>query len=200
LKQANELIYFKIFIYPILLEGTIMIENKTKLIEVDELKCEEIAFLLNEDQELRVKLGSAIKENTKLSVFNKLIDWQDKNSAKSKLIEVNGEIVGLISLSKIDYERKIASIGYWIGSKYWNKGIGKKAFALCMEMATTMGIDIVKAQIEIENIPSRKIWEKYRCSIKELGNGNLEYSIEIRKIDITIASTGQRYCHDYCRR
>jgi hypothetical protein len=69
-----------------------------------------------------------------------------------------------------------------------------------MEMATTMGIDIVKAQIEIENIPSRKIWEKYRCSIKELGNGNLEYSIEIRKIDITIASTGQRYCHDYCRR
>ncbi|NQU77955.1 GNAT family N-acetyltransferase, partial [Candidatus Falkowbacteria bacterium] len=45
-------------------------------------------------------------------------------------IDINGEASGGISLSKIDYRHNQAELGYWLGEKYWGKGIMTNACKL----------------------------------------------------------------------
>jgi len=166
-----------------------MIGNEIKLVAISEQKCTDIAYFLEEDTCLIEKLGIKKRRITKKIVYNEAIEWQEANKAIIKLIEYNNEVIGTITLSKIDKENKTASIGYWIGSKYWNKGIGKTAFALCLKNAKEMGIEKVNGRIADSNIASRKIWGKYNHYENEIGNDRKEYSIVIMSIDITIAST-----------
>ncbi|MCX6825824.1 MAG: GNAT family protein [candidate division Zixibacteria bacterium] len=44
----------------------------------------------------------------------------------------NGQIIGMISLMGIDHKNKNAELGYWLGKKYWGKGIMKEAICLIL--------------------------------------------------------------------
>ena len=45
------------------------------------------------------------------------------------------EVIGCISLDKVNFEHKNAEIGYWLGSKYWGQGITTEAGKLILNFA-----------------------------------------------------------------
>ncbi len=92
-----------------------------------------------------------------------LVRYVHENSIKVvKAIEFNGDLVGIISLHiEDDVFRYNAEIGYWLGERYWGKGIGKKA----VELMTAFGFEELKlnriyAQVFENNIGSMIILEK----------------------------------------
>ncbi len=50
-------------------------------------------------------------------------------------IEVDNEIVGGISLDKIDKDNQSATLGYWLGKKHWSQGIMTEASKMILEFA-----------------------------------------------------------------
>lgn len=77
-------------------------------------------------------------------------------------IEYNGKAVGGIGIIKqTDVFRKNAEIGYWIGEKYWNKGIATKALKAMVEYSFD-NFDIIRlfAHVFDTNVASKKVLKK----------------------------------------
>lgn len=77
-------------------------------------------------------------------------------------IEVEGKAVGAIGLFlQQNVHRKNAEIGYWLGEKYWNRGIGTSALKAMIQYAFT-NFDLLRlfARPFPFNIASQKILEK----------------------------------------
>ncbi len=82
-------------------------------------------------------------------------------------IEYKGIAVGGIGIIKqTDIFRKSAEIGYWLGEKYWNKGIASKAVKAMIKYSFE-NFDIIRlyAHVFENNIASIRVLEK--CGFHE---------------------------------
>lgn len=70
---------------------------------------------------------------------------------------VSGEFIGLGHLTLNENETEEAEIGYMILPEYWGKGYGSTIAKQLIELAKQTKLNILKAVIDPENIPSRKI-------------------------------------------
>ena len=71
------------------------------------------------------------------------------------------EIIGMISLAKIDHHSKNAEIGYWLGKKYWGKKIMKEAVRLILNFGfKKLKLVRIYAKVMHPNIASAKLLEK----------------------------------------
>lgn len=67
----------------------------------------------------------------------------------------------MISLMKIDYKNKNTEIGYWLGRKYWGKGIMKEAIKLILNFGfKKLKLVRIYARVMHPNISSAKLLEK----------------------------------------
>ena len=126
--------------------------------------------ILNNDKKLIEKLGSDKKllSCDEFIAHNK--QWSKKNKAQIFAIIMNDEAIGLISLSRINKVTQTANIGYWITSKYWNKGYTSEAFEQILNLAKDNNIRIVSCSISKENRESKAIWQKFNAKFKEKGD------------------------------
>lgn len=76
--------------------------------------------------------------------------------------------VGIISIENIDYINRNAEVGYWIGKKYWNRGIATESLALVIDYAFNI-LDLHKlyASVFVQNAASIHVLEK--CSLRREG-------------------------------
>lgn len=90
-----------------------------------------------------------------------------KNPVTNFAIEYKGFAVGGIGLIKQDdIFRKNAEIGYWLGEKYWNKGITTKSLEAMIEYSfNTFDIIRLFAHVFESNIASIRVMTK--CRFKE---------------------------------
>lgn len=73
----------------------------------------------------------------------------------------NRNLVGVISLQKIDMVSKNAQMGYWIGSKYWNMGIATESINLVIGHAFhVLRLHKVYANVLATNRASIRVLEK----------------------------------------
>lgn len=73
----------------------------------------------------------------------------------------NNLLVGIISLKNIDWLTKTANIGYWIGEKYWGKGIGTECVRLVIDYAfSILGLEELSAYVYPINKRSIRVLEK----------------------------------------
>jgi RimJ/RimL family protein N-acetyltransferase len=71
------------------------------------------------------------------------------------------EIIGMISLMKVDYDNKNAEIGYWLGKKYWGRKIMKEAIKLFLNFGfNKVKLTRIYAKVMHPNISSAKLLEK----------------------------------------
>jgi len=71
------------------------------------------------------------------------------------------EIIGMISLIKVDYNNKNAEIGYWLGKKYWGRKIMKEAIKLLLNFGfKKLKLIRIYAKLFHPNISSAKLLEK----------------------------------------
>ena len=82
-----------------------------------------------------------------------------------------GPLVGIISLKNIDFDKKKAIVGYWIGELYWGIGIATESVALVIIYAFSMlGLDEICAYVFSENEASIRVLEKNGMIKKEESN------------------------------
>jgi len=77
-------------------------------------------------------------------------------------IEIDGKAVGSIGFEiKKGHHQKIASIGYWLGEKYWGKGIVTEALKLVTKYAfETFNLVRIEAAVFKWNPASARVLEK----------------------------------------
>jgi ribosomal-protein-alanine N-acetyltransferase len=128
-----------------------------------------LATLLNYDQPLRKSLGykSDIGTETAEEMYEYIIKWQTYNKSSSYVMRLGNESIGLISLSHQSGVH--ARIGYWLASAWWHCGFGTQAFEQILEIAKQNGFTGVAASISLDNIASKRIWEKYGANFKKEG-------------------------------
>jgi ribosomal-protein-alanine N-acetyltransferase len=76
-------------------------------------------------------------------------------------IKSTKEVVGVISLMKVDRRHKNAEIGYWVVKKFWNRGIATEAASKVMEFGfQVLNLERIYAKCFHNNEVSRKVMEK----------------------------------------
>lgn len=98
-------------------------------------------------EEAQVNYQKIVKRNEKYEIFG---------SYKVYDHETN-EFIGLGHLTVDEKEAKEAEIGYMLLPEYWGKGYGSTIAKQLIELAKKTNLNILKAIIDPENIPSRKI-------------------------------------------
>ena len=141
----------------------------------------QLAEILNSDVLLGKSLGADSRETQSpegfLDATNK---WAKRNNSETFAIVLKKDdrAIGLISLSH--QTATSARIGYWLGSRYWDKGHATEVFGQILAYATNKDLKQVRAAIAKTNIPSMKIWEKFGASFVETGN-NIEAEIVLSR-------------------
>lgn len=94
--------------------------------------------------------------------IKRCVEQEKKKEQKltSFAIDINGQVVGSVSLSDINQKHK-AELGYWLSKKYRNKGIMTQA----VKLVSRYGFDKLKlkriyASVYPKNTASKKVLEK----------------------------------------
>lgn len=73
----------------------------------------------------------------------------------------NTGLVGIISLTSVDLDKKSAEIGSWIGKPYWHQHIAQEAAKLILKFGfEKLGLERIEAKVYHPNIASAKLLEK----------------------------------------
>lgn len=123
----------------------------------------EITWLLNNDSQLRLWLCSHYANSiSEQDFFADIKKWLQKQNTDTYAIALDKKAIETISLSHQDIVQRTAQIGYWIGSKYWNKGYATEAFRNILLSAKQKRFEYVFSTIDKNNIASR-LWEKHHA-------------------------------------
>lgn len=81
------------------------------------------------------------------------------------VLKETGNVVGIVTLSQIEQQKKSAQIGFWIGKKYWGQGLTTEAVNLALKFAfSDLKLDRINARTFEDNVGSKKVMEK--CGLK----------------------------------
>jgi [ribosomal protein S5]-alanine N-acetyltransferase len=79
----------------------------------------------------------------------------------------NDEVIGMIALRIVKKEIGLAEFGYWLGSKYWGKGIVSEAAGLMLDFGfKKLKLKKIFAKVMKPNIGSVRILEKNRFKLE----------------------------------
>ncbi|AKA72193.1 GNAT family N-acetyltransferase [Clostridium scatologenes] len=142
------------------MESIILIKN------IEDKYVIQLVNILNNDSMLLYALGSKKNKISEGTFTEHNRKWCESRNAEIFAIVLDDIAIGTISLSHQDLDKHIAQIGYWIGSKYWRNGYTSEAFFQVLNIARKKGIKCVSATIKKDNLPSKKVWEKYGANIR----------------------------------
>ena len=100
-------------------------------------------------EEARINYRKLVCRNEKYETFGSY-----------KVLSSNKEFIGLGHLTLNEEYKDEAEIGYMILPEYWGKGFGNEIAKVLIETAKKTKLKILKAIIDPQNIPSRKILMK----------------------------------------
>jgi len=108
-----------------------------------------------------VKYPFSKKDALKLIEGKKLTRAAKTEFAFGIALKSTNKIIGGIDLHHIDLKNKNSELGYWLGKKYWNKGIMTEAVKLAVDFGfRKLKLHRVYANLFHKNIASKKILEK----------------------------------------
>jgi len=101
-------------------------------------------------------------------IENSIQDYEKGISLTCAMIFQN-ELVGNVSLNKIDHPLKKAEIGYWLSSKYQGNGLVTKSVSSLINYSfCTLNLDKVQISAAKENQSSRAVAERLQMSLEGL--------------------------------
>ncbi|MFX0163473.1 MAG: GNAT family N-acetyltransferase [Candidatus Hodarchaeota archaeon] len=81
------------------------------------------------------------------------------------VLKNTNKVIGVVDLFDIDWENKKAEIGYWLGKKYWGRGLMTEAVKLILKFGfEDLKLHRIYARLFEENIGSKNVLEK--CGFK----------------------------------
>lgn len=93
------------------------------------------------------------------------------------VLKETDEVIGIVDLFKLDWKNKNAELGYWIGKKYWNKGLMTEAVKLTLGFGfEKLKLHRIYANLFENNTGSKKVLEKSGLSLEgRLREGRYKY-------------------------
>ncbi len=87
---------------------------------------------------------------------------EQEGSPTQFIIEVDGELAGVMGLFVgEDVMRRNAEIGYWLGKRFWGRGVGTAAVAWAVDYAwRVLEVDRVYAEVFGNNTASLRLLQK----------------------------------------
>ncbi len=77
------------------------------------------------------------------------------------VLKETNRVIGVVDIFNIDWENESAEIGYWLGVRYWNRGLMTEAVRLTLKFAfEELKLHRVSATLLEENVASRRVLEK----------------------------------------
>jgi RimJ/RimL family protein N-acetyltransferase len=77
------------------------------------------------------------------------------------VLKETGKVIGAVGLIKINWTHKNAEAGYWMGRKYWNRGLMTEALKLLLKFSfEQLQLHRVNAYVFADNITSMRVLEK----------------------------------------
>ena len=88
--------------------------------------------------------------------------WKEKSAYILGIgVKDTETIIGVVSLSRIDKKNKNCELGYWLGKKYWRKGIASSAVKMALDFAfNKLKMHRVYASTFASNTASLRVLEK----------------------------------------
>ncbi len=80
--------------------------------------------------------------------------------AVDRVIDVAGECVGEVGLSDIDQRRGAALVGWWVAADHRGNGYAVAALQAMVDVAATVGVHALVAEIGVENAASVAVAER----------------------------------------
>ncbi|MBI3334974.1 MAG: GNAT family N-acetyltransferase [Candidatus Portnoybacteria bacterium] len=91
-------------------------------------------------------------------------------------LKETNRMIGGVGLNRIDGKNEHAELGYWIGKKYWGKGLMTEAVRLILEFGFgELKLHRIHANVFEENIASKRVLEKCGFTLE-----GMEREIEFR--------------------
>ena len=69
------------------------------------------------------------------------------------------EFLGCLLFAKIDWDRAIASLGFWLAPAARGRGIMRRTILLGFDWMAGLGIERVEAQTDVANVPAQRAME-----------------------------------------
>lgn len=134
-------------------------------ITLRKLKRSDASSIYNNAKNKEISWHTSLPYPYKLSHAKEFINRCHQNyrnkSAYDFGIEKAGKIIGMISLIKVDFNNRNAEVGYWLGKKYWRKGITEEALKLIIDFGfNSLNLKRIYARVMHPNIASAKLLEK----------------------------------------
>jgi len=138
-----------------------------QIINLDRKYCGILANILSEDVSLHKFLSpnQVMSEISGDDYYNGCLDWETKRDGHNFCILSNKVPIG--SISYVHKGAEIASVGMWISSEYWNKGLGTHILKLFMKMVKESGYMYLTGTIQKWNPRSKRMCEKCGATFKE---------------------------------
>lgn len=137
---------------------------RLKLIQLNEAHLDDLFAIYQEEESMKYwdEFPHKNKEQTRelLQLFEKRIEDGKGLCWGIVLKENEHKVIGTISYNR--YRRNgVATIGYILAQKYWNKGIMTEALKEFIKYGfATLGVHRIEAHVEPGNVVSEKLLEK----------------------------------------
>ncbi len=103
------------------------------------------------------------------------------------ILKKSDRLIGVISLDKVDWTHRLATIGYWLGRNHWNKGYMTEATALMVRFGfKQLDLFRIEAVILEGNVRSGRVLE--RCGFENEGTARSRYHKDGRRFNGTLYS------------
>jgi RimJ/RimL family protein N-acetyltransferase len=114
-------------------------------------------------------------------VIDSLLDYKKSYSGASYGLWNQSNLIGLLTINRIDWDDQIADLGIWLIENSTNKGIAYKAFQSLVDMCwNTLDMKSLTAHTAVSNIKCQRLLEKLSFNkIKILKN-----HIKVRNNDV----------------
>jgi len=138
---------------------SIRIDDDLELKSLEEAHAEELFALIEQNREYLREWLPWVDDNTSFEDSKKFIESSLGQSASG--IWYNGSLVGVIGYGTVDRLNRKASIGYWLGASFQDRGLMTKACRAVVEHSfTELGMNRIEIHCAAENKRSRAIPEK----------------------------------------
>ncbi len=95
-----------------------------------------------------------------LAFFDKNRSIDNEMFAEDFIILYGGKPAGIIGISNISWRHRSAHVGYWVGRKYWNRGIASEALELIARHSAEIGLHRLYTNVLDHNLASARVLQK----------------------------------------
>ncbi len=143
---------------------------KTKRLVIRELEKQDLTAIVEQVNNLNVSRNLDLVPHP---YIKKDAEWfinHCKKEAKKKprenyelaiILKEEGTLIGVIGITHVDIFKKKATFGYWLGEKYWGKGIMSEAGKAMTDFGfTKLKLKRIEAGVYTGNIGSERVLQK----------------------------------------